>query len=209
MNKVLCIYPAESNTEFLRPVYDYLCNDDNVFCIDKSVTDEDYFDTIAEQLVNVELVIFMGHGSSNTLYGDHDNILFDAQNKDLLKNNKLILFACRTSDFCRTYELTNAVGFGFIPSSEDDIKNSKFHDLSIEELNYFDVEKLRRSLCNILLNTLKESNLLELDDFVRCFTFNANLEIVKILTVRKKETKNYRLLADILYYVCHEMVLRR
>lgn len=209
MSKVLCIYPAESNTEFLRPVFDYLCTKNDVCGIDRSVTEDDYFDVLEEQLTEAELVLFMGHGSSKVLFGENNNELFSKYNIDLLKNKKLILFACRTSDFSKTYNLKNAVGFGFIPSSEEDVHNGTLHHLDIEKLDFFDVKSLRASLCNILLNTVKESNLLNLDEFVSCFAFNTNVEIVRYLTTKKETSKNYRLLADILYYIRHEMILKR
>lgn len=206
MSKILCIFPAEDNTEFLRPVFDDLNSRDYVYGLDKSSLEDEYIDEIESVSKNVDMIFFLGHGSSHTLYGDNNNKLFDDKFLFPLIGKKLILFACKTADFARFHKLDNTLGFGFIPSSEEDFEGVRFHNLGIAKLGTLDVDYLRRSISDILLKTLKECDIFNLKDFMRSFSFNANLEIVKYLT-KRKDISNYRLLADVIYYINKDMTL--
>lgn len=208
MSKILCIFPAERNTEFLRPFYKELLNKNDMYGLECSSTEDDYYEILEREADEAEMVIFLGHGSSHTLYGDNNNTLFDAKYIKPLYNKKLLLFACKSAEFAKNNKLTNSIGFGFIPSSEEDFQNGKLHNLKIDKLDTLDVDILRASISDILVKTLRECNFLNLNDFQRCFSFQCNCEIVKYLTKRKYEVKNYRLLADVIYYIENDMELK-
>lgn len=204
MKQSLCLFPKDATTEFLRPVYELLCRDKNIIGFDNdAIEDDNYFETLESHLKEVDCIIFLGHGSSTTLYGTNQNPIIDDQsgNLEYLKNKQLLLFSCKSSDFIKKYKLHNAIGFGFIPTSKDDAcEGAKLHGFDISCLKYDDLYYFQDSIIRIWMRTLKDTSWDNTYTFLRKFSFYTDVEIVETL-ISHNELPNYRLVADMLYYL--------
>lgn len=206
-NKVLCIYPKDESTEFLTPLYEALCEKYSAEGLMGDPTDDDdYFDKLEEECRKAEVIVFLGHGSSKDLYGINLNpiICKENDNTDLLKGKKLILFACRSAEFIKEYQLKDAWGFGLVPTSLDDARNGKLHKLPISELESVDLKYFKDAINRIWLNSLKNADVFDIHNFYKEFSFYTNVEIVKCLR-EQQLLPNYRLIADMLYYLKEDM----
>lgn len=205
----LCVYPTDSTTEFLQPVFDKLCKirDIEPFSGD-SVDDDDFLENLEELSKRANSIIFLGHGSTNCLYGTNLNPMIEEKlgNLQLLENKTLLLFACRSKDFIKNYNFHNALGFGFIPTTLDDARIGKLHKLDISILESLDLDAFRECIVRIWIRTLEDNELSNLSEFQKSFSFYTNIEITDIL-INKKELPHYRTIADMLYYLKSDMTL--
>lgn len=207
MSKILCIFPQDQTTSFLEPIYDELCQRYNTVGLRGDPTeDDDYLERLAELAQEAETIVFLGHGSSRALYGINFNMLICEENGniDLLRHKQLILFSCHSLDFIKRQGLTSALGFGEIPTSDYDVANGKLHGLSIKDLNESDVEYIKAAIVRIWKNSLAEVNITDCNHFYQEFSFQTIKEIVRCLTTC--ESRNFRLIADVLYYLKTDMV---
>lgn len=206
MSSILCLYPQDQTTAFLEPVYDELCQQFGAVGLKGDPTeDDDYLERLANLALEADTIVFLGHGSSGVLYGINFNQLICAENGniDLLRKKHLILFACHSSDFIRRQELTNALGFGEIPTSDYDVANGKLHGLPIRDLKDSDVEYIKAAIVRIWKNSLAEVSIADHNSFHHAFSYHTIREIVKCLV--KRESHNSRLIADVLYYLKMDM----
>lgn len=206
MSNILCIYPKDQTTSFLEPVYDQLCQQLGAVGLKGDPTeDDDYLERLANLAHEAETIVFLGHGSSGVLYGINFNQLICAENGNinLLRHKHLIIFACHSSDFIKRQGLTNALGFGEIPTSDYDVANGKLHDLPIKDLKNSDVNYIKAAIVRIWKNSLAEVDLTEHNRFHHAFSYHTVKEIVKCLV--KRESNNSRLIADVLYYLKMDM----
>lgn len=207
MSKVLCIYPKDSTTEFLQPLCDVLkeCLSADVLYGD-STDDDDYLEKLDGAVSKANIIVFLGHGCSKSLYGVNFNPIICEENDNIkiLKGKNLILFACRTKDFIKNHDLNNAWGFGFIPTSLEDAHDGSLHGLCIRELESDDLEYFRNAIVRIWLNSLKESDAFNVSNFYKSFSFYTNKEITNCL-IEQKQMPHYRIVADILYYLKEDM----
>ncbi len=206
MSKVLCIYPVDLSTEFLKPIYDALCCYEYVTGIQGDSTDDEFYEKLISGLVNSDTIIFLGHGCSKCLYGSRLNVLIDDKDISTLRNKKLLILACRSVEFIERYNLKKAYGFGFIPTSIDDIRNEKvFHNISINQYSNKELKMIKESIVRIWIRALKHSNFLDIRRFVNKIEFFTNVEISSILTQNRADGVDFRGVADILYYVKEDM----
>ena len=143
MNNILCIYPKDTTTEFLSPVYKeiisiYSANG----LLGDPTEDDDYLEKLYLAANQADSIIFIGHGSSRSLYGINFNeiICEENENIEILRGKRIILFACKSIDFIRHFKFNNAIGFGLMPTSVFDTQPGKiFHNLPIGELSVEDL----------------------------------------------------------------------
>ena len=78
MSKTFCIYPKDSTTAFLEPVFNAICGGRDVGSVTGDSSDEEFFDSMNKGLqdISLENLIFLGHGGSMTLFGVRFNIFF-------------------------------------------------------------------------------------------------------------------------------------
>lgn len=204
----ICLYPTDSTTEFLRPVFERICALPDVEPFEgDSIEDDCFLDNLYMALEKAESVVFLGHGSTRCLYGTSLNPLIDDKsgNLDLLRNKKLVLFSCRSKDFIKEYNLHNGLGFGFIPTTLDDARDGRtLHKLDITILESLDLEAFKDSIIRIWIRALSEHDFSNMSKFQKSFEFYTNVEIADVLTT-KHELPNYRLVADMLYYLFKDM----
>lgn len=208
MKKTLCLFPKDETTEFLRPIYDELCKKDTIIGFDNDAIDDDeYFEKLENLLQVTDALIFLGHGSSNTLFGTSLNPIIDDKsgNLDYLKGRQLLIFSCKSVEYIKHYNLNDAIGFGFIPTSKDDARDgARLHDLDISCLDQASLQVFRDSIVRIWLGTLKHTDWDNTHSFISYFSFFTNVEIVNVLK-RRNDVTLYRLIADMLYYLKSDM----
>lgn len=207
MNKILCIYPKDATTEFLRPVFNAICAKPHVVGLElDTIEDDNFLEILSDHLADADCVFFIGHGSSTCLYGSNLNPLIEDKmgNIEELRNKSLILFACKSADFIKTYQFHNSLGFGFIPTSLDDARDGKLHRLNLKNLDLSSLSLFQQSIVRIWLKTLREAALEHPAEISHIFSFYTNCEIVDTL-LHHKESPDYRLIADMLYYLKEDM----
>lgn len=206
MKKTVCIYPKDPTTDFLLPLYEHICNNMHAIGIHDDTTEENALDKIYAEIHDAESVVFLGHGTSDMLCGSRfENIVFEKEKCDLLCNKRLLLLACNSNQFIKKYDLHCAVGFGFLPTSLRDARYvRKLHSMRIEHLQESDIEKYNTALVDALINTLSNTTMADFHLFKERLKFYISGRIVQILLQR--ETPNYRLVADALYYVYKDVI---
>lgn len=207
MSNVVCIFPQDDTTDFLRPLCDHICVTFKAEEVGYDISgDDNQIEIIYNKTKNAKTIFFLGHGTSTSLYAKlNEVILFNQTNISLLQNKQLFLLACNSDQFINTYKLSKAMGFGFLPTSLYDARHiRKLHNLRIEHLKENDIDSYNTALVNALINTLSDSTLSDSHLFAERLKFSTCEEIVRILLQRG--TPNYRLVADELYYFYKDLV---
>lgn len=208
MKKTVCIYPEDQTTDFLLPLYQHILTNMNAIGIHIDTTEEDdSLDKIYDEIKDAENVLFLGHGTSKILYGSRcDNVVFEEANHDLLLNKRLFLLSCNSNQFIGNFKLQDAIGFGFLPTSLDDARQSrKIHGVDIENIEKKDVNCYNSAMVNAIINSLDDISINDYRLFRDRLIFNVSREIVQCLC--SKNVPNYRAVADVLYYVSKDMVI--
>ena len=209
MKKTICIYPEDFTTAFLRPLYEHICTTFDAIGVGyDTYGDDDPLEFIFNELNDAQTIFFLGHGMSTCLYASIiDNVqLINKDTIALLRGKRLFLLACNADQFIKNYKLTDAIGFGFLPTSLDDVRDRrKLHDLWIKDLEKNDVDTYNSALVSAIINTLSDATMLDLHLFKERLKFNISREIVQCLL--KKEAPNYRIVADELYYIYKDMII--
>lgn len=209
MSKIVCIYPQDATTYFLRPLCDHICKTFEAAEVGYDTSaDDDPMEFIFNKIKDAETIFFLGHGMSTCLYASIlDNVeLFHKDNISLLEGKRLFLLACNSNQFITKFNLSDAIGFGFLPTSEEDVERTKqYHKLDISMTCILDVECFKTALVQCLTNTLSEETMNDFYLLKERLLFNTSKEIVDCL-VNKKST-NYRIVADELYYLDRKSVV--
>lgn len=210
MSKTVCIYPQDSTTDFLRPLCDYICATFDAVEVGYDTSDDDDpMEIIFDEIKDAETIFFLGHGKSTCLYASIlDNVeLFNQDNISLLEGKRLFLLACNSNQFIDRFKLTDSIGFGFLPTSEEDIERTKqYHKIDISTTSILDVDCFKTALVQCLINTLSEEAMNDPHLLKERLLFNTSKEIVDCLT--KKQSTNYRVVADELYFLYKDMVIK-
>ena len=209
MSKAVCIYPQGTTTDFLRPLCDHICATFDAVEVGYDTSgDDDPMEIIFNEIKDAETIFFLGHGKSTCLYASIlDNVeLFNKDNISLLKGKRLFLLACNSDQFIEKFNLIDAIGFGFLPTSEEDVCNRKsYHKMDISNTNVLDIDSFNSGLVDSLINTLSQDTLRDFHLFKERMKFNISVEITDKLV--NKTTTNYRIVADELYYIYNDMVI--
>lgn len=209
MSKAVCIYPQDATTDFLRPLCDHICATFDAVEVGYDTSgDDDPLEVIYSEIKDAQTIFFLGHGMSTCLYASIlDNVeLFNKDNIHLLEGKRLFLLACNSNQFIYKFKLTDSIGFGFLPTSKEDIERTRqYHKLDISMTGILDVECFKTALVQCLCNTLSEETKDDFYLFRERMLFNTCGEIVDCLT--NKKSTNYRIVADELYYMYKDMII--
>lgn len=133
------MFPVDDSTNFLEPVRIVLEKKLDGTIIRGDTTKEEHRKEIMAQLCELteqDVFVFMGHGASYCLYGSPQGgelqPLFGKDAISLPKRVGSLLISCRSGDFIRSEQLVNAIGFGEIPATWEEI-----HRLRDEDLNCY------------------------------------------------------------------------
>ena len=209
MKKKVCIFPKDHTTEFLTPLYDYIRIAFHAEGIGYDISgDDDPLEFIYNEIEDTETIFFLGHGMSACLYASIlDNVeLFNKDNISLLKGKQLFLLACNSDQFIVKNGLTNAIGFGFLPTSENDVEQTKiYHNLDISMTGVLDIDYFNNALVQCFVKTLSEETMNDFHLFKERLAFNVSKAIADCLI--NKSTTCYRIVADELYYMYKDMII--
>lgn len=90
-----------------------------------------------------------------------------------------------------------------MPTSLDDVRNGNLHNLPMSNLLDEDINSFIDAKNRIWIKTIDRVGLDSVERFASKFRFYANKEIVDCL--RQRKTKNFRTVADMLYYLKQDM----
>lgn len=148
-NNIVIIHPTDDSIDFLEPLRAEL---KGLFPKAKIFRPKpgNAFSYITDE---TELVIFLGHGTSNKLYGSVDvngekSIFLDISIGSLLLDSvDIILFACNSSDYYRAIKnnavINSYVTFGDMPTDWEHIRHNRVQDKNFlidfknEHLEYY------------------------------------------------------------------------
>lgn len=211
MSDVICIYPQDATTIFLRPLCDFICSAFGATEIGFDTSgDDDPHEAIYAGIRNAQTIFFLGHGRSDCLYAsvmDNDKLI-EKSNVSLLEGKQLFLLACDSDQFIKNYGLSNAIGFGFLPTSKDDVnRRKKYHKVDISGTTRQDVDCFNTALVKSLIKAVSiEKTIDDPSLFAERLKFNASSEIVDCLINTK--SPNYRVVADELYYFYKDLLIK-
>ena len=211
MRKLICIFPEDESTDFLLPIYGQLESMSGFVGYRFNTLDSQKRNSLYEELNQLEgnaLMVFLGHGASNKLYGSVEGngdkqVLFDKENTRHLKNLDFLCIACRSSEFAHDH-FQNYIGFGDITSDFSEviaerIISANFIDWASEN----DIINFR----NVFVQTIKHAILLssctDLYSLYKMIRLCFNKQIAELL--KNKSLDNYRQIADMLFDVLQDM----
>ena len=135
MSRIVCVFPVDDSTTFLEPVRIVLEKKLDATIIRGDTTKEEHRKEIMAQLCELteqDVFVFMGHGASCCLYGSPQGgelqPLFGKGAISLPKRVGSLLISCRSGDFIRSEQLVNAIGFGEIPATWEEIRRLRDED---------------------------------------------------------------------------------
>lgn len=208
MSRAICIYTEDVTTDFLRPLCDHICATFEAVEVGYDTSsDDDTLELIYNKIKDADFIFFLGHGKSSCLYASIlDNLeLFNKENVSLLEGKRLFLLACDSSQFISNFKITDAIGFGFLPTSEEDIRQRKLHNLGLSDMGILDVNIFNKALVQCLINSLSIGTMADFNLLKERIKFNSSKEIVDCLI--EKECANYRLVADEIYYMYRDVLI--
>ncbi|MFI3297764.1 MAG: hypothetical protein R3Y59_09105 [bacterium] len=208
MNKlVICIFPKDTTTDFLEPIFNAAKNMSEDFAgyrIDTTNEgDVTRLKTRIEALDNNCTIVFLGHGASNCLYGTptkgKNEVLFTQKQLSVIKNKTNFIFACNSNELLNSLKSDHYIGFGDMPTDYSEvISEREFSDPTyLSSITEQDLAEYRRLIVDIVVKAITKSKLVSLSELVRYLMLFANIAIVEILT--SKNICNFRMLADLIY----------
>lgn len=203
---ILCLYPIDTTTDFLMPIYEFLSQFDgfNGYRISTSKQDINDIKFEIEKSSSNNMIIFLGHGASHCVYGSVKEKILTSD--DLIKYNNAdcIFLSCRSSEFLKSHN-GNHIGFGDMPTDYDEVEAERqLNDAQyLEGLDEIDIEYYRNQIVDFFINAIRMSQLKSLEGFYTAIKLFANKEISNLLLNKKRN--HYRLLADLIYCWKDEM----
>ena len=212
MSKIVFIYSEKDYAiEFLSPLCNHICD---TLSATRVGYDKDNDDDTLSEIYNIakdaDIIFFLGHGRSDALYADllDDCNMFDKYNIDLLQGKKLFLLACNSADFIHRYHLTSTIGFQDLPTSLYDAQKRKhIHGIDITDFSQSDIDIYNKALVDALCNSISVETINDYSLFRERFKFQVSREIVKCL-IQHKDKENYRKIADVLFYLQKDMIIK-
>ena len=131
------MFPVDDSTNFLEPVRIALEKELDATIIRGNTTKEEHRKEIMAQLRELreqDVFVFMGHGASYCLYGSPQGgelqPLLGRGALSLPKRSGSLLISCRSSEFIQHEQLINAVGFGGIAATWEEMLKLRDEDLN-------------------------------------------------------------------------------
>ena len=198
MNKTVCIYPKDESTDFLSPLYAFLCEKG---CEGWHKDTTENTDEAYALIKEADSIIFLGHGASDTLYGSPQDgeftVLINETNiQELLYGKRCFILACNSYEFCENYNLTSFIGFGNMPTGIVDVKIAMEADTTFPSLEKEDIDTYDAALVSLLIRAFNVAWLTDMEKLYSKIRLYANVEIGECLI--NKPCKMFREVADLL-----------
>jgi len=233
---ILIIHPNDKTTKFLNRIKNHLVNNffqkTHHFNIQYSnQSHDDCLERINSHQAN-GLIIFLGHGRSDSLYGskapfyDNDFVSSDAKeefpekyygkeifindsNIKAFKNKHIFCLSCNSNEKISKDAINRGavsfIGFGDIPSSESEINDYKI------DQNIYSIARITRIMKTEINYIFKRSleilisDNLTFNQLYNLIVFIINQRITDIL-VNNKELKERYIITDMLYNLKRDMI---
>lgn len=137
MSRLVCVFPVDDSTNFLESVRMVLEEKLGATIIRGDTTREEHRNEISNrlhELTEQDIFVFMGHGASYCLYGSPQGgelqPLFGKGALSLPNRSRSLLISCRSNDFTESLQLINAIGFGEIPATWEEMRKLREEDCS-------------------------------------------------------------------------------
>ena len=137
MSRIVCVFPVDDSTNFLEPIRMILEKELDATIIRGDTTREAHRNEISNglhELTEQDIFVFMGHGASYCLYGSPQGgelqPLFGKGALSLPNRSRSLLISCRSNDFTESLQLINAIGFGEIPATWEEMRKLREEDCS-------------------------------------------------------------------------------
>ena len=212
-SNIICIYPEDETTSFLLPVYECLSNLPNFVGYRNNTTQPDCTRLIIDALTRADsssIVVFLGHGASNKLYGSvypdgTKHILLDDSHIESFSKFNTICVSCRSAEYLKKCRGA-FVGFGDITSDFSEvIATRQYEDADfLEWASEGDIHMFRNLLVEALVKTINYTKCSDLSSIYRITELYINKTIAQLLL--DKETPNYRHIANMFYNLLDDMV---
>lgn len=233
MKNILIIHPDDKSTFFLNRIKSKLKQDYNDIIHFYNVKPNDLSHKNCIKLVaneqKIKLVVFLGHGKSDTLcgskgnlydgFGYHNEILLQEEPKDFyynehfinesnlenFKGKNIFCLSCNSNEKI-ALDAINAgvisfIGFGNIPTSIDEFKKLKYEYVSSDLVRSMKTEINYIIKTSLHLAIKHDFSIIELEKYIK---FISNQRISDILINNKKYKDRY-ILADNIYLFMKEM----
>lgn len=161
-SNIVVFHPIDDTIEFLEPIRVEL---ERLFpeAIIVRPTAGSAFNYITDE---TELVIFLGHGTPSRLYGSlypsgEKSVFLDVTNGSfLLDGVDIVLFACNSSDYCRTIKQTAEIDcyvtFGDMPTDWEHIRHNREQDVDfLKDFNDEHLEYYKSAIVESVVEGLK------------------------------------------------------
>ena len=209
MMKILCIYPVDETTEFLRPIYEMLA-------VTKSFSGVtlDAKEDVIQAVKNCDedtAIIFLGHGASHCLYGRKKSHLIKEADCRIFDGKKVFLLACRSAEFIErnmTASLKEYVGFGNMPTEWEEIIAERDNNAyAYPDINEDAIRSYQIILTDVVSCALSKTIALGKD--FRYLYFLIKLLLNKHIVWLMRETyAPQRALSKLLYETKHEIIFK-
>lgn len=216
---VYFIYPTDDTTAFLLDIPKRIAakvGSDKLEIITIFPNDSSYTEALEKitQLPKNSLVVFMGHGQADKLWGAESAAFekkpFVSKSQAKVFSDKfLFCLSCNSNDFLRgTFgfsKIINSVGFGSLPTEMVEVQNSKkLKEMGVNEevINQYK-EILVELVSESFSRSIKDnSSFNELSSF---FSLLLNRKISQVVLDDKK-SQDKRVLSDLLFQMKSEMI---
>ena len=231
-NQILIIHPYDPTTSSLKRISRHLNRQFPNIVNNYEVKPNEKSHSKCIELIkshsNNGLIIFMGHGRSDGLYGAkgkfsnklfsedafmddpekiyNHNLFITSANANIFKNKKLFCLACNSNSFgstlikagCKSY-----IGFGELPSSIDE-----FSEITKTPINHHLVADYKGTLNYIIKKSIEKT-------IVNSYTFKELYELVKfvlsqhiaIYLIDNKNNRHRHVISDALYYTKKDVIV--
>ncbi len=209
-NKIVCVHPEDTTTDFLKPITDSLIKylGDRVTYIRVRPSEEEH-DIALYKMEHSDIIVFLGHGSSqgfhgaNTCHEDEFSLFLNHQNLERFRGKSIFALSCNSADFFKTNAAKKGIlsylGFGDIKSED-------------ERFNVSDNVEINNSSQRIFENILVRASIYALHFLIKSNSFacvyqrlihSLNQQMVEL--VLKKPTQENRIIADMIYLIKKEI----
>lgn len=210
--KVVCIYPADGTTGFLRPIYDALSALPSFIGIELKTDKGDIEKAIS--IINAcdenTYILFLGHGASHCLYKMDRTPFIGSNEFRIFQNKRIFLFACRSAEFIRrnnTIIPKEYIGFGNMLTDWSEVITERDADANA----YIGVdESIISEYKGILTGIISESLVKTISSEENYYSLYLRIKLSfnKKIThlLMEKTFPGYRALANLLYETKIEMI---
>ena len=157
------MFPVDDSTNFLEPIRMILEKELDATIIRGDTTREAHRNEISNglhELTEQDIFVFMGHGASYCLYGSPQGgelqPLFGKGALSLPNRSRILLISCRSNDFTESLQLINAIGFGEIPATWEEMRKLREEDCSCYAgVDEGTIPEYQNSLVQVLCGALR------------------------------------------------------